>query len=343
MPAAPLPPAPRRRTRAATTATASAAALLGTLLLSACGTTEAPATADETTAAAPSGPVEVTDERGTVHLDAPATKVVSLEWGLTENLVALGVEPAGEADVKGYNVWDTQAPIDASTPDVGTRGEPSLDAIVALHPDLVVTTTDLPENVLAQIEKEVPVLALRGSDSSDPIGYMRRTVTTLAEATGRQAEATEVLAGFDDKIAEGKAALADAGKAGAPFTMSDGWLDAGNVSVRMYTPGSFVGGVAAELGLDNQWTTGGDKDYGLASTDVEGLTKITDPDSTFVYGANDSDGGDPFEEGLADNAIWKKLPFVEAGHVHRIPDGIWPFGGPLSAEAYVDTLVDALT
>ncbi|MEE3922722.1 hypothetical protein V2I01_43180 [Micromonospora sp. BRA006-A] len=32
----------------------------------------------------------------------------------------------------------TAAPLDASVKDVGTRGEPSVDSIVALQPDLVV-------------------------------------------------------------------------------------------------------------------------------------------------------------------------------------------------------------
>jgi len=334
---------PARRRALAAAATVSAT--LVALALAACGTTEDPADAAGASTTAPpagTGPVDVTDERGTVHLDAPATRVVSLEWGLTENLVALGVKPVGEADVKGYNTWDTSAPIDASTPDVGTRGEPSLDAIVALHPDLVVTTTDLPENVIKQIATKVPVLALRGSDGSDPIGYMRRTVTTLAQVTGTQGQGATLLTDFDAKVDAAKADLEKAGKTGAPFAMADGWVDNGTVSVRMYTPGSFFGGIGAELGLKNQWTTGGDKDYGLATTDVEGLTTITDADTTFVYAASDSEA-DPFADGLKDNKVWKQLPFVGAGHVKRIPDGIWMFGGPLSAERYVDAVVDALS
>lgn len=320
----------------------AAAAALAVLFASACGTTEAPADAAGTTSAKPSGPVTVTDERGQVRLPAPAAKVVSLEWGLTENLLALGVQPIGAADVKNYNVYDKVAPLPESTPDVGTRGEPSTDAIVALHPDLVVTTTDLPENVIAQIAGKVPVLALKGSDSDDPIGYLRRTVTTLAEATGTQQQGGKLLADFDAKVADGKDKLAKAGKTGAPFTMSDGYATSGTVTVRMYTPGSFLGGVAKELGLANQWTGGGDKTYGLASTDVEGLTKITDPATTFVYAASDSEG-DVFKKDLADNAVWKQQAFVKAGHVHRIPDGIWMFGGPKSASAYVDAVVDALS
>ena len=331
-----------RRGRTSPATVAATLTTLTALLLTACGNTENPAgTGDPspagTTAAGPGG---LTDERGVVRLDAPATNVVSLEWGLTENLVALGVQPVGQADVKGYNTWDTIAPIDASTPDVGTRGEPSVDAIIALDPDLVVTTTDMPENAIAQLATQVPVLAVRGSDGSDPIGYMRHTVTTLAQATGTEAKGEQLLADFDAKVATGQEAL---NQAGAPFTMADGWLESGTVSIRMYTPGSFLGGVAAELGLQNQWTSGGDKDYGLATTDVEGLTKIRDQQTAFVYVANDVDGGDAFQTGLADNAVWRQLPFVKDQNTHRLPDGIWMFGGPLSAGAYVDALVDALT
>lgn len=323
-------------------ALATSAAALTAMLVAACGTTEDTTAPAAPASSAPSGPVDLTDERGPVHLDAPAKNVVSLEWGLTENLVALGVKPVGQADPKGYNTWDTSAPLDAATPDVGKRGEPSLDAIIALNPDLVVTTTDLPETVIKQLAAKVPVLALRGSDGADPIGYMRRTVTTLGKATGTDAKATELLAGFDAKVAAAKDKLAKAGKTGAPFTMADGWVDSGTVTLRMYTPNSFFGGIAKELGLANQWTSGGDKDYGLAQTDVEGLTKITNAQNTFVYVANKTDGGD-FTDNLKGNAVWKQLPFVTGDKVKRIPDGIWMFGGPASAGAYLDALVSALT
>ena len=319
------------------------AAALTVMVLAACGTTEDPADEAGAGSAAPSsGPVDLTDERGPLHLDAPAKAVVSLEWGLTENLVALGVKPVGQADVKGYNAWDKSAPIDAGTPDVGTRGEPSLDAIAALKPDLVVTTSDLPANVIEQIAKTTKVLTLRGSDGADPIGYMRKTVTTLAQATGTQAQGEKLLTDFDAKITAGKDALAKAGKAGAPFVMTDGWVESGNVSLRMYTPNSFFGGIAKELGLESQWTSGGDKDYGLAQTDVEGLTKITNAQTTFVYVANDADGGD-FTDALKSNAVWKQLPFVKNSKVKRIPDGIWMFGGPASAAAFIDALTTALS
>ncbi|AEE47776.1 iron-siderophore ABC transporter substrate-binding protein [Cellulomonas fimi] len=323
-----------------------AAALAGTaaLLLAACGTTEEAGAAEPSTSAdVAGGPVTITDDRGEeVTLDAPATDVVSLEWGLTENLLTLGVTPVGQADVAGYNTWDTVVPLDASVADVGMRGEPSLDAIAALDADLVVTTTDLPEEVIAQIEEQVPVIALRGSDASDPIGHMRRTVEVLGEATGTSDASEKALADFDAAVEDAKAELDEAGLAGARFTMADGWLSDGAVSVRMYTEGSYLGGVAALLGLENAWTGEGDPDYGLATTDVEGLTNLGE-DVHFLYVANDTEGGDAFTEGLSGNAIWQQLPFVTAGDVHRLPDGIWMFGGPAAGEAWIDATVDALT
>jgi ferric hydroxamate transport system substrate-binding protein len=46
---------------------------------------------------------------------------------------------------------------------------------------------------------------------------------------------------------------------------------------------------------------------------------------------------------LAGNAIWKNLPFVKSGRVHRLPDGIWMFGGPSSVKQFIDATVQAVT
>src|SRR5690606_23284435 len=70
------------------------AALSGALLITAgCGTTEQPGSS---TPDGEGGPVTVTDGRGkTINLDAPAQRVVGLEWGDVEMLVTLGVMPVG--------------------------------------------------------------------------------------------------------------------------------------------------------------------------------------------------------------------------------------------------------
>ena len=178
----------------------------------------------------------------------------------------------------------------------------------------MVTTTDLPAEVIEQIEAEYPVIALRGSDASDPIGKMRSDARDPGRgdrhlATRRE----EALADFDAKVAEGKAALDEAGKAGAAVHVRRR-LGGGRHRLHPHVHAGLATSAAsrAQLGLENAWTGEGDADYGLGATDVEGLTSLGDVE--FLYVGNDTDGGDAFKDGLAGNAIWEQLPFVVAGN-----------------------------
>lgn len=309
----------------------TAVAAASVLLLTGCGTTENAGAADGATAA-----ITIVDDRGeSIELAGPAEKVVALEWNTAENLVALGVMPVGVADVEGYGDWVQSETLDESVTDVGTRGEPSVDAIAGLAPELVLTTADLPEAVITQIEEFAPVLVVRGADASDPIGQMERNLERIATATGQEAEGEEVLAGFEEKLVEGAAAIEAAGLTGAPFMMSDSWASGGQVSIRPFAEGALLTAIAEELGLENAWTGEGDADYGLGSTDVEGLTSVGDVE--FLYIANGE--ADAYQDELAGNAVWHSLPFVQSGKVHRLPDGIWMFGGPSSMNDYIDAVV----
>ncbi|WP_432125038.1 iron-siderophore ABC transporter substrate-binding protein [Streptomyces sp. C10-9-1] len=325
-----------RRLLLAATATAAA------LALSACGTTE-PAADD---AAAPKGaePLVLTDATGTkVELDGPAEKVVGTEWNVVESLVSLGVDPVGVADVKGYKTWDTAVPLTNDPEDIGTRGEPSMDAIAGLAPDLVIATSDLPAAAVQQLRKIAPVLEVRAADASDPIGRMTQNLDLIAQVTGTTDRAEELKKEFAAKTEAGRKALADAGLADARLAFADGYVVSNQVSIRPYTGGSLIGGVNEELGLKNAWTVEGDENYGLGTTDVEGLTSLGE-DVHFAYIGSAGDANStPFTGVLKDDPVWTSLPFVKDGNVHRLPDGIWMFGGPGSMGAYVDALVTALT
>ncbi|MBM7440273.1 ABC transporter substrate-binding protein [Streptomyces sp. HB132] len=319
---------------------ATASVAVAVLSLAACGTTE-PSSADSAAADKPAGKITLTDTKGTkVTLDGPATKVVATEWNVVEDLVSLGVAPVGVADVKGYTAWNTAAPLTGDPKDIGTRGEPSIDTVAALAPDLVVATSDLSPAVVKQLRKVAPVLEITAADAADQIGTMTDGLDLIAKATGKEAEADTLKKDFEASLAEGRKALADAGLGGAEIASADGYVASNQVSIRAYTGGSLLGAVNEKLGLKNAWTVKGDESYGLATTDVEGLTGLGDVQFTYV--ANDADG-DAFTGPLAKNAVWKSLPFVKGGDVHRLPDGVWMFGGPLSMEAYTDSLVDALT
>jgi ABC-type Fe3+-hydroxamate transport system substrate-binding protein len=319
----------------------AALAAVGALVLTACGSTEEaqPDTASTTGAAAP---VSVTDARNkTMTLESPAERVVALEWNVVEHAVSLGVMPVGVSDVEGYSNWATSAPLDDTVTDVGVRGEPSVETIAGLEPDVILATKDLPESAIAQLEKLAPVVVAASADAEDNMATMTSDLRLVATATGTEDEAERLLAGLTAKLAAGRSALAEAGLGGSPFFMTDAWLDGGKVSIRPFSRGSLLSDVTERLGLVNAWPEKGDPMYGLSQTDVEGLTALPD-DTRLLYIANDADGGDPFTKGLSGNAVWESLPFVKSGDVHRLPDGIWMFGGPASMIEYVDAVTAAL-
>ncbi|WP_406134084.1 iron-siderophore ABC transporter substrate-binding protein [Streptomyces zaomyceticus] len=317
----------------------AAAATTAALTLTACGTTE-PAADD---AKKSTERITLTDASGTkVELAGPAKKVVGTEWNVVEHLIELGVDPVGVSDVKGYKTWDTVVPLKNEPKDIGTRGEPSMETVAALKPDLILATTDLPPAAVKQLRKIAPVLNVRAADATDPIGQMTENLDLIAKATGTTDKATELKKQFEAKLEEGRKALADAKLAGASYAFADGYVVSNQVSVRPYTSGSLIGAVNEKLGLKNAWTMKGDPAYGLAATDVEGLTKLGDVH--FAYVGNDNDpSSNPFTGVLAKDKVWTSLPFVKKGNVHRLPDGVWMFGGPGSMNKYVDSVVAALT
>lgn len=317
-------------------------AVIGLVALGACGTTETPAASQPTTAAA-AGPVTVTDARGkAVTLPAPATRVVATEWAEAEQLVTLGVSPVGVADPKGYATWASAEKLPATVTDVGTRTEPSVDAIVALKPDLVVVEKGTAaESLLPQLEKYVPAIVTTGSDATRNMARLRDDFTMIATATGTTARATAALAEMDKTIADAKAAIAAKGKAGTPLVVTFAYEQGGAPAIRVSGKGSLVQDLGEGIGLTTAWTGEVDKGWGLGVTDVEGLKVLTDPNTQFLYFA--SDGTDLFTSTLAGNPIWTQLPFVKAGNVAKLPDAVWAYGGPASAEQFVGVLVDRMT
>lgn len=314
------------------------ALIAAAVLLSACGTTETPTTTPSEPAG---GPVKVTDSRGkAVELTAPAQRVVTLEWAETEVVASLGVMPVGVADAAGYKTWDASVPLAADVKDVGKRNEPSVDAIVALDPDVVLMAEGRDETLVGQLEKYVPVVVTKASDASRNLDRLREDVKIIAQTIGKSAEGDKLLSEMDTALADGKKAIEAKGAAGTPFLMADGWLEGSTVNIRPFGKGSQVSDTAEALGLKNAWTGEVDAKWGLGATDVEGLTSITDPKTVLFYSASEDD---VFTTGLAQNPVWQRLPFVVSKKVVKLEPGTWTFGGPKSVVHVAEQFVKAVT
>ena len=126
------------------------------------------------------GPVRLTDDAGRqVQLAGPAHRVVSLAPSITELLFAIG---AGD-QVVGRTIYDQYPPAARQVPTVGDGLNPSVEAIVARHPDLVLLYRSAHTDAAAQQLEQlgVPTLVVR----HDALADIARTAGLLGRATGR--------------------------------------------------------------------------------------------------------------------------------------------------------------
>ncbi|MEV7085660.1 iron-siderophore ABC transporter substrate-binding protein [Streptomyces sp. NPDC093085] len=344
---------------------ASATAGLLALAATACGTTDVagPDPAGSGTSAAPASrscaedttttsekPVSLKDGVGRqVTLDQPATRIAVLEWQQIEDALTLCVTPTAVSDAKGYRTWVSAEKLPEGVTDIGTREEPDLDTLYAAKPDLIVVEAfSADDETVRKLEKRgVPVMVTRGADPEDPIGNMRNVFRLIGEATGRTERADQVLKEFDDHLATAKAKVSSAALPTKDFLFFDGWLQGGNLTVRPYSKGALFTEIGEELGMRPAWTDdintahgdgGVDPSYGLAQTDVEGLTAVGDAN---LFYANDQGAGG-YVAALEKNPIWKSLPAVGEGRAHAFPARVWGAGGPRSCEQAIDAYVDVL-
>lgn len=143
------------------------------------------------------GPLVLTDDAGReVRLAGPAHRVVSLAPSITELLFALG---AGD-QVEGRTVYDKYPPAALQVPAVGDGLNPSVEAIVARHPDLVLLYRSAHTDAAAQqLERlGIPTLVVR----HDGLADIARTARLLGRATGQDSAGQAVGRSVDSLLAQ---------------------------------------------------------------------------------------------------------------------------------------------
>lgn len=317
------------------------------LVLAGCGNSAATPEPSKDTASggAPAeetaGPITVQHKRGEFTLDKPAVRVVTLEWTYTEDVVALGVQPVGNADNANYKVYVTsEAALDDSVTDIGTRSEPNMEAIAALKPDLIIANADNNTNVYDQLNAIAPTLEF---DPYDGEGYNYEKMTTIfntiAAVLGKEDKAKEVLSGLDQHYAEAKEKLAAAGKENFHYALTQAFTYQNAASLRMFSDNSVVAGTLNKIGMVNDWQPEKLENYGFSTVGIESLSAVQD--SNFIYITQPDD--DVFGTAMKNNSVWNGLNFVKENRTYQLGSTTWTFGGPVSSKVLVDGVVEAIT
>src|SRR5215211_1339701 len=118
------------------------------LLAAGCGSGDAGSSGDAAASSSPAGsggafPVTVETAFGDVEIPEEPQRVVALGWSDAETALALGVQPVGASDwlaFGGEGVGPWAEGLYDEAPEIIDTLEPSLEAIAALQPDLILDT-----------------------------------------------------------------------------------------------------------------------------------------------------------------------------------------------------------
>jgi iron complex transport system substrate-binding protein len=248
-------------------------------------------------------PHEVTDDTGR-HMQIPAQvhRIVSLAPNLTEIVYALG---AGDRLAGDTNYCDTP-PEAKLKPHVGDVQNPSLEAIVALHPDLVLATTSInvPQTADSLLKLGIPVY------TSDP-HTVRDTLASIAkigELIGAKSQGESVVAQLQSRLDALHTRLSDRPMSHVLFLV---WLSPPQ-SIGLHT---FIADAIRYAGAESILVT----DQSWPKPTFEEIVRIQ-PD--YVVVTTDHEGSSADLADLRSRTDWKQLSAIRLGRIAVISDHI---------------------
>ncbi|GAA6132245.1 ABC transporter substrate-binding protein [Halopseudomonas sabulinigri] len=260
----------------------------------------------------------------------PYTRIATLDWGLAETLVGIGVTPVGVADLPNYRRWVGEPAMPASVHNLGLRTEPNLELLTQLAPDLILITPQF-EAARPWLERIAPVQSLAiYRPGRDPLQTATEIARELGELTAHQAGAEQLITDFEQQMRQLRSKLA--GRALPPFYLVT-LIDARHM--RVYGNSSLFSSVLKRLGQRNAWQ-GADNVWGFSQAGVEQLAEV--PEAALIHFAPAPLGALP---ALQQSVLWQRLPFVEQQRVYAFAPA-WQFGGLMAAQHFMRLFEEAL-
>lgn len=266
---------------------------------------------------------------GDTFVPAPPQRIVTLYQGATDSAVALGITPVGVVDS-----W-LEKPMYRYLRDaldgvehVGLETQPNLEKVAWLDPDLIVATRFRHERVRPLLEQIAPTVA------TGTVFDFKASLGLMAEATGREGRATELLRDWDARVADFRRQIAE--------TLGDGWPQKAAVvrfksdHVRLYSTG-FAGSILEALGFE-QPDAVQDQGWGMKLTSEENIP-VLNADVIFVLLEPDDPAIARHYRHWRSHPLWQRLDAVAHERVFEVDAVNWIMGGGiLAANAMLDDL-----
>jgi iron complex transport system substrate-binding protein len=247
----------------------------------------------------------VTDETGRrVAIPFSVQRIVTLAPDLTETVYALGLEDKLAGDT---SFCDTPAAAKLK-PHIGSPQTPNLEAIVALHPDLVLATTSInrPETADALLRLGISVY------TSDPhtVRGMLDSIARMADLMGANEQGTSLVAQLKTRLDAVHSRIAELPLVHVLFVV---WEDP-LITIGQNT---FIADALRWAGAESVIVA--DQNYPQVS--LEEIVRLQ-PEYILFTGNHAESNGDNELNRLRARPAWKALKAIQLGHIVRVDDEI---------------------
>ncbi|RUS42238.1 ABC transporter substrate-binding protein [Cohnella sp. AR92] len=274
---------------------------------------------------------------GTTTIKGTPQRIVTLYQGATDVAVALGVKPVGIVESWAQQpVYDYLKADLEGVPLVGEETQPNLEEIAKLHPDLIIASKVRHEEIYEQLSQIAPTV------THETVFKFKDTVELMGKALNKEAEGEQLLADWDQRVADFKQKIS--AKLGDKWPIEASVLNFRADHSRIYVTG-YAGDILNELGFVRSEYQQEEADKGtvvVKLTDKESIPSMN-ADVFFVFLS------DPGEEAAVkknyeewtNHPLWKSLDAVKENQVYLIDEVVWNLGGGYkSAQLMLDQLYE---
>lgn len=271
-------------------------------------------------------PRTVKHAMGETKLEKKPERVIVLDTGELDNVVALGIKPVGIAYTDGSPTMPSYIGDKGGTPEnVGTTNNLNLEAITKLNPDLILGSQLRAEALYPKLAAIAPtVFSVRP-------GYVWKENFLLnAAALDRQADAAKMLEDYTKKATETGDAIEK--KLGVRPTVTALRFMPGRI--RLYAKKSFIGTILIDAKIGQP--TSSQVDDLAAEVSAEQISKA---DGDFILYSTYGDPAKTAQASVLGGPLWTGLNAVKAGKAKPVLDETYFLGlGVLAANVVLDDM-----
>jgi len=272
---------------------------------------------------------------GTACVPDEIQRLVTLDGVIFEHAIALDLAPIGTVS----SAFQAQLPpLMTDAQSIGQSGEPSLEAILSLKPDLIVGL-DFQQDIYPQLAQIAPTLLVPFEHS----GQWKEAFLKTGAALNQEPAARSELEAYQARAAEFQTQMGE--------RLNDLQVSVIRLypeTINLYLKDSFCGTVLQDAGLarppsQNIGATEAEKQFGnpIQTSISRELLAQADGDVIFIWtGENTAAANQEAQKRLQElqqDPLWGQLKAVQAGRVYQVPS-YWIGSGPIAAKAILDDL-----